>query len=284
MAIAHAVYQGTTKAKNSSGHGESHLLTSRRRWALFALIVFPDLKKVVFRMRQSNARSWLWLCIALIPATAGCADGPLWRLGYLNPWVVKRWHEEEELLATLSERRGRIASIRESLHKMTPLESDRAVDYLRETVINEPVLLTRLDAIETLGMIPAPRAGEALQGFLKDPDAQVRLAATHAFETRPPAEAIPALRGVLESENDVDIRLAATRHLGRFREDRAAIDALGVALSDPEPAMQFRAMESLKKVTGRDYGFNARLWQAYLNGEQPDEPASSVADTIRQLF
>lgn len=222
--------------------------------------------------------------MALVPAVVGCADGPLWRLGYLNPWVVKRWHEEEEILATLSERRGRIDSIRATIDQMSPLEADRSIDFLRDTVINEPVLLIRLDAVETLGLIPGPRASEALRAMLSDPDEQVRLAAANAFESRSAGETIPAMRGVLESENDVDIRLAATRILGRFKNDRAAIDALRVALQDREPALQFRAMESLQKTTGRDYGFDARKWQAYLDGQLPDEPGTSVADKLRQMF
>lgn len=282
--IAGSVYQGNTKPRNYSGRDRLLLLTSARPQAMSPPGVLSDLAdNMVYRMPHWNARSWLWL-IALVPAVVGCADGPLWRLGYLNPWVVKQWNEEEEILATLSERRGRIESIRATVDQMSPLEADRSIDFLRDTVINEPVLLIRLDAVQILGMLPGPRASEALRGILSDPDAQVRLAAANAFESRAAAETIPAMRSVLEAEDDLDIRLAATRILGRFKDDRAAIDALAIALQDPEPALQFRAMESLQQTTGRDYGFDARKWQAFLNGQLPDEPATSVADAIRSMF
>ncbi len=67
-------------------------------------------------------------------------------------------------------------------------------------------------------------------------------------------------------------------------ERSLAVDALGLALTDPEPALQFRAMESLAEVTGRDYGHDARKWQAFLRGGSPAESNPSVADSLRNLF
>lgn len=214
----------------------------------------------------------------------GCADGPLWKLGYLNPWVVQKWQAEEEFLTSLSNRREQIASIESRLASMDRREADEAVGVLREAILEESIMMVRLDATRILGQVPSPYAADALVGLLSDPEVDIRLAATEALGGRPAIEAVAALRGVIEKEDNIDVRLAAARELANFPQNDDAVDALGLALTDPEPALQFRAMESLAEVTGRDYGHDARKWQAFLRGGSPAESNPSVADSLRNLF
>jgi hypothetical protein len=57
---------------------------------------------------------------------------------------------------------------------------------------------------------------------------------------------------------------------------------LGEALADTDPAMQYRAVLSLKQITGKDLGDDVHRWQQYVKGELPEEP--SWAERIRRLF
>lgn len=234
-------------------------------------------------MPRQLCRTPYILCFAVI-LVSGCAEGPLWRLGYLNPWVVKKWNEEEEFIASLSDHRRQIAEIESNLRRMGRQEADQAAVALRQIVLDDAVLIVRLDAVETLGQVPSPLAADALVGLLNDPEQDIRLAATQALGQRPAIESVGALRGILEKEDEIDVRLAAARALGNYEGDEAAVSALGLALVDPEPALQYRAMESLADVTGRNFGHDARKWRSYLEGGRPPEDSESMADALRNIF
>jgi HEAT repeat protein len=106
---------------------------------------------------------------------------------------------------------------------------------------------------------------------LNDKDAQVRLKAVEAWSQRPVGEAIPVLADTLASDTDIDIRLAATEALGKFR-DPAAVRPLSVALEDTDPALQYRAVESLREITGREFGSDLDAWRRFARGEVVDSP------------
>ena len=83
------------------------------------------------------------------------------------------------------------------------------------------------------------------------------------------AQAVKLLSEALRSDVDADVRLAAAKALGETKNP-AAVAALGEALTDADPAMQYRAVLSLKKVTGKDLGNDVDRWQQYVKGEQPE--------------
>jgi HEAT repeat protein len=80
----------------------------------------------------------------------------------------------------------------------------------------------------------------------------------------------------------MDVRLAAARALGETRSP-AAVPALGEALSDTNPAMQYRAVQSLKMTTGQDLGDKVDRWQRYVKGE-PTGPPPSLAERLGNMF
>ena len=59
--------------------------------------------------------------------------------------------------------------------------------------------------------------------------------------------------------------------------------ALGEALADADPAMQYRAVLSLKQATGKDLGNSVDRWQQYVKGEQPASRPRRWAERILQL-
>ncbi len=93
-----------------------------------------------------------------------------------------------------------------------------------------------------------------------------------------------ALQEALGSETDADVRLAAARALGQTG-DAGAVPALGTALEDRDPAMQYRAVSSLRQVAPQDQGNDVDRWRAYIKGEPPP-PAKpfSLTEKLRSMF
>jgi len=116
---------------------------------------------------------------------------------------------------------------------------------------------------------------------LKDPDANVRVTACEALGRRKGPVAVEGLAETLKSDLDKDVRLAAVRALGETK-DPAAREALGVALDDPDPAMQYRAVMSLRLVTGQNFGNDVARWKAYVKGEPA--PAAKPVSIANRLF
>jgi len=127
-------------------------------------------------------------------------------------------------------------------------------------------------------------AVEGLHKATADQESSVRIAACEAWGERGDQLALQVLGHVLRSEKNLDVRMAATRELGKF-EDQAAVQALAVALEDPDPALQFRAIDSLRRITGEDYGNSVPAWRQYVRGEPVDRPdPPSIAERLRSLF
>ena len=90
------------------------------------------------------------------------------------------------------------------------------------------------------------------------------------------------LSEALRGDVDADVRLAAAKALGETK-NTAATAALGEALNDSDPAMQYQGVLALQKVTGKDLGDDVNRWQQYVKNGQP-EPTLSWAEQIRRLF
>jgi HEAT repeat protein len=76
------------------------------------------------------------------------------------------------------------------------------------------------------------------------------------------------------------VRLAAGRALGKLK-DPEAVPALALALDDTNPAIQFRATQSLKAITGKDFK-TVKEWREYVHGEKEETP--SLTDRFHGLF
>ncbi|MBI2481698.1 MAG: HEAT repeat domain-containing protein, partial [Planctomycetia bacterium] len=114
-------------------------------------------------------------------------------------------------------------------------------------------------------------------------DAGVRIAACRAWGRRGGPEALDVLARTVSNDSDLDVRLAATTQLAKF-QDRQSLEALAVALNDKDPALQHRAVQSLKSVSGRDYGDSVPAWRDYVEGRSPVLPEPpSIAERLRSL-
>ena len=91
------------------------------------------------------------------------------------------------------------------------------------------------------------------------------------------------LAETLSGDTDHDVRMAAAKALGTAG-DKEAVKALGTALDDSDPSMQFVAVASLKTVTGKDLGSDVNAWRQF--AKQPDPPVQekSIASKVRNIF
>jgi HEAT repeat protein len=118
---------------------------------------------------------------------------------------------------------------------------------------------------------------------MEDPDERVRMAACAAWRQRGGPEAVELLGVRYRSDREIDVRLRALRELGQLG-DKEAIPVLAKALEDPDPAVQYRAVAALKKVSGRDLGDDVNKWREWAADPAGSSAEWSIAEEFRKLF
>lgn len=229
--------------------------------------------------RKISCPGWIARCLLMISITVtcvflpGCAEGPLWRAGKYAPWAQNQWAEEEKIADTLFVRKRRMSESVVAVINAPVENQQRVAEELAEVLHRDPVLLLRLHAVKLLGELNCPAAIQALEDASRDHTSDIRIASIDAWGRMPAEKAIPQLQEIIGSDTDTDVRLAATRALGNF-SGQQAVEAISLALDDRNPALQFRAAESLQKVTGEQYGRDISAWQRYVQNVIPDQPVN----------
>ncbi len=222
-------------------------------------------------------------CLPLV-ALLGCADGPWPYLVSMNPKMRQQWESDEAYHPTLHRQLAEVNALRDAASTLTPQQQRHWCGEMQHILSTHTNPLLRAAAIDVLAEFSVPEAAEGLRLGLKDGDSTVRRAACVAWSKRGNQEAIERLSETLGSDTDPDVRIEAARALGQFR-DPIAYRALGLALDDKDPALQYRAVESLKQASGKDFGNNLDAWQRFAQGEDPGpEYIPSLAERIRKYF
>ncbi len=222
-----------------------------------------------------------WL---LVIGATGCANfdltaGPsCWRF----PWDEKP--DVVPGITSPTERIEILQKMREKAAWAKPAEQQRISAELAESIRVEADPLIRAEIVRALAEYPTQAATSVLQAALKDSDTEVRVAACEALAKQGGTEATTVLGEALSGDVDLDVRLAAARALGQTNDERA-LAALGVALEDQNPAMQHRAVASLRKLTGENFGNDVNRWREYVNSDRskPAKPVS-IAERFRRMF
>ena len=211
----------------------------------------------------------------------GCAD---YELVVVNPWIRKQWREDEKFGPTLHQQLADLDRIRRSASRMPEGERQRHAEQLGALYQDEPSPVLRAAIARSLGALRVPAAAATLRVAVADNDRQVRIAACQGWADFGGSAATDALAEAVGGDTDLDVRLAATRALGQF-EDRGSVRALGLALGDSDPALQRRAIESLRMVSDQDYGNDVVAWREFVRGGNPQSPAPpSIAERFGNLF
>jgi hypothetical protein len=162
-------------------------------------------------------------------------------------------------------------------------EQRELTDQLARQIQIEPDPLVRRAIINAMTDFKTPLAQQVLEAGLRDTDAGVRMVSCKSLGERGDAQTVGKLANALREDRDLDVRLAAAEALGNIKSPEAA-QALIVALDDRDPAMQYVGVESMKSLTGKNYGNDVKTWRQVAAGEKPDTPETpSIATRIREM-
>ncbi|WP_425614466.1 HEAT repeat domain-containing protein [Anatilimnocola sp. NA78] len=212
----------------------------------------------------------------------GCESGQVPELRSWNPWVTKDWKADEAYAPTYHRKVKDLADLRDRAPSLPPEEQQRYSAELAVQLQKEEAVVMRTALVQTLAALPTEQARAAVQMAANDSDPYVRRQACVALGKNPDAKSLEILGQTLANDNDPDVRLVAAKGLGQFRDPQAA-QALAVAIDDNNPALQHAAMDSLRTVTGKDYGYSASAWREYVQGGTPKAPpAPSLAQQFRE--
>ena len=219
------------------------------------------------------------LCGLVAATAAGCAD-----LDILPTWFPFQGPGSDTLpgVVTPAQRIAELKKLSEASVSATAEEKVRLSQQLADSIRTEKDPLIRVEIIRALGRYPSPAADVILKQALADADTHVRIAACEAWGKRGDAAATKVLSDTLRSDVEADVRLAAAKALGECK-NKEAVTALGEALNDADPAMQYRAMLSLQQITGKDLGNDLSRWQQYVKGEPP-APNPSLTERVHSWF
>ncbi len=229
-------------------------------------------------------RPYLLLFLAPCAVLTGCADGPIPYLVSLNPKMRQQWEADEMYQPTLHRQLTEMTTLRDGASRLSAAQQrhwSEEMKYILETHDNP---LLRAAAVDTLAVFAVSESNEGLRIALHDSDSSVRRTACRAWGKRSDQEAVQQLSETIGSDADIEVRIAAARELGHFR-DPVAYQALGLALDDKDPALQYRAVESLKRASGKDYGNDLEAWKTFAQGQDPGpEYIPSLAERVRKIF
>ena len=200
----------------------------------------------------------------LIPmGLSGCAEGPFWKMGAYLPWVQAKWQAEEQIAETIHAKKKNLRALASSARSFSNAQKEQAIVQLTQVVQNERILQLRVEAAHVLGELDTQSAEVLLQELMKDSDAEVRIAAVKSLAKRRTETAGKELIRVLGSDTDKDVRSATIRGLANF-PGRQTIQALTIVLDEHEPALQYRAMDTLAQITSEKIGPSVPKWKEYL--------------------
>ncbi len=232
--------------------------------------------------RVDYGRSRTALTIVLISAALvlpGCAKrfGGAWPFGEDQTAELKKYGPVPvQRITEMQERAKKLA-------KAKPEEQEAFAAELARQIPNENDFNVRMAVIKIMGTLNAPSANAILFAGMKDPEPEIRATCCEAWGKRPSAESTRMLAEVLTGDTDLDVRMAAAKALSNTHS-KEAIAALGRALDDPDPGMQYCVFESLRKVTGKRVGDDVNAWREIAHRPDPPVYAPKLAERTFNLF
>lgn len=199
----------------------------------------------------------------LISAQCGCSSWPFAK-------------KERTSIITPGMRMSAVREIGARAPKADMAEQQQICEQLARQIQTEPDPLVRMEIQNTVAAFKAPLAQRMLVAGLSDEDTEVRLTCCYRLAERAEQATIGPLREAMTADENLDVRLAAIDALSKMQTTET-VSALGTALDDRDPAVQYAAVQALKSASGEDFGNDVTAWQQYVAGQVPSKPEISVA-------
>jgi hypothetical protein len=141
----------------------------------------------------------------------------------------------------------------------------------------------RAAAARALGTNGRPEHADALLAVLDDDDEIVRLEAARGLQRIHAPQVVPELLKRLDRavEPSPNVRAEAAVALGQYPENRV-VRGLIAALVDRRLMVNAGTLESLRTLTGQDYGYDRRAWLDWF--EATDKPFAARSVYVYPVF
>jgi HEAT repeat protein len=225
------------------------------------------------------AERFVWAAVLTMVAAPGCATKGRSRLSRLS------WRRPPTLEALQDVSPAERLSALRHVAKGGGVAADEVAlvaEKLRQMYTAEQEATIRAEIVRAASAVDHATSAELARSAIQDPEADVRIAVCEYWSRHPGDESIRQLSGILSSDTNTDVRLAAARALGRT-ESSAAIQPLATLLDDRDPAITYVAMQSMRRVSGQNLGNDVRVWKEFAQGKQPAERPKLV-ERIRNVF
>ena len=221
-------------------------------------------------------RGVVFVLLASLTLT-GCAS---W-----NPWNrrEKAARDQEKYGFTADTRIKKLAERSKIVKSESTQNQLEFTQDLVRMMLEEHDPSVRSKILETAAEYDTAAATAICAGAMQDPNEMVRIRACDVWAKRGGAEAVQLLATRFQTDADLDVRLRALKMLGELK-DKQAIPVLARALEDGDPAVQYRAVASLKQVSGRDLGNDVNAWREWAADPDANKAEWSIAEGFRRLF
>ena len=147
---------------------------------------------------------------------------------------------------------------------------NRAAKPLANIMLSDSHTKVRLEAIKALDKVDGRSQSKAVVRALSDSDPEVRGYAAELCASWDIADALPAVTKMLRQDRANITRASCAHALGIYN-NFAAIPALIQALGDDYKDVRIYARESLKEMTGQNFGYDKEAWSHWfeLNKDKP---------------
>ena len=236
------------------------------------------------RCEKTNPVLCFLIVMAGLSSMIGCHSGPFVELSYWDPSIRADWKADEKIAPSFHRQVEELQALRSSASSMSEAQQAEKLAVLLPLLNSKEHPMLRAEVARTLGEFTSPGALQGLRQAVRDEDEAVRAIACKGWGKRRDEEAVQVLAKVVGSDTEFDVRIEAARQLGNFSNSQLALDTLGRALDEKDPAMQLAVTKSLTKLTGRPYGNQVSAWREFFQGKEPQVEQPPRLSFGRQLI
>jgi len=210
---------------------------------------------------------FIWLFCLLVGLTgcwggAGSAEKPNPMVSWVKKLLPKSQNQKrqeltEKLLSPDADLR------REAVWTLGKFNADdlpQRTEILAKMAKLDPDYLVRTTAVQVAGTIEGNNhLTETLSAGIADKNELVRLETIKVLANQSDSAGLNMLLEILNNDSETAERRASIAAMGNYK-DRRAIQALISQLDNEEFSISYQALQSLKKITEQDFGYDKQKW------------------------